>query len=37
VEPEKEFDLLGALDGTGEFHGSFAAGALEWIATPILR
>jgi hypothetical protein len=34
VEPEKEFDLLGALHGPGEFHRSFAARALEWIGSP---
>jgi hypothetical protein len=31
VEAEEEFDLLGAFDGTDEFHGSFAARALERI------
>ena len=30
-EPQKKFDLLGAFDGTGEFHGSFAARALERV------
>jgi hypothetical protein len=34
VEAEKKFDLLGAFDGTYEFHGSFAARALERIGTP---
>lgn len=34
VEAEEEFDLLGALDGTCEFHGCLAAGALERIGTP---
>ena len=31
---EEEFDLLGALDGTGEFRGRFAARALEQIDSP---
>jgi hypothetical protein len=34
VETEEEFDLLGALDGTCEFHGSFAARALERVGSP---
>jgi hypothetical protein len=34
VETEEEFDLLGAFDGTCEFHGSFAARAQERIGTP---
>jgi hypothetical protein len=34
VEAEEKFDLLGALYGTCEFHGSLAAGALERIGTP---
>ena len=34
VETEEEFDLLGAFDGSGKFHGSLAAGALERIGTP---
>jgi len=34
VEPEKEFGLLGALDGADEFHGGLAARALERIGTP---
>ena len=34
VETEEEFDLLGPFDGTCEFHGSFAARALEWIGSP---
>ena len=34
VEAEEKFDLLGALDGTDEFHGSFAARALEWVCSP---
>jgi hypothetical protein len=34
VETEEKFDLLGALDGACEFHGCFAAGALERIGTP---
>ena len=37
VEPEEKFDLLGALDGPGEFHGSFAARAFEWVGTPDLE
>jgi hypothetical protein len=34
VEPQEKFDLLGAFDGTYEFHGSFAARALERIGSP---
>jgi hypothetical protein len=34
VEAQKKFDLLGAFYGTGEFHGSFAAGALQRIGSP---
>ena len=34
VEAKKEFDLFGALYCTYEFHGSFAARALERIGTP---
>ena len=30
VETEEQFDLLGPFDGTCEFHGSFAARALEY-------
>lgn len=37
MEAEEKFDLLGAFDGADEFHGSFAAGALEWIGSPVLR
>ena len=31
---EEELDLPGAFDGTGGFHGSFAAGALERVGSP---
>jgi hypothetical protein len=34
VEAEEKFDLLGALDGAGEFHGSFAVRALERVGSP---
>jgi hypothetical protein len=34
VETEEEFDLLGALDGTDDFHGSLAARALQRIGSP---
>ena len=34
VETEEEFDLLGAFDRTDEFHGSFAARALERVGSP---
>lgn len=34
VEPEEELDLLGAFYSTGEFHGSFAARALERVGSP---
>jgi hypothetical protein len=34
MEAEEELDLLGAFDGTDEFHGSFAARALERIGSP---
>ena len=34
VETEEEFDLLGTLHGPGEFHGSFAAWALERGGSP---
>ena len=34
---EEELDLPGAFDGTGGFHGSFAAGALERVAPQTLR
>ena len=34
METEEEFDLLGAFDGTDEFHGSFAARALERVCAP---
>lgn len=34
MEAEEEFDLLGAFYGTDEFHGSFAARALERIGSP---
>ena len=34
MEAKEEFDLLGAFDGTDEFHGSFAARALERVGTP---
>ena len=34
VETEEEFDLLGAFYCTGEFHGSFAAWALERVCSP---
>ncbi len=34
VETQKKFDLLRAFDGTDEFHGSFAARALEWVGSP---
>ena len=34
VEAEEELDLLGAFDGTGEFHGCLAARALERVGTP---
>ena len=34
MEAKDEFDLLGAFDGTDEFHGSFAARALERVGTP---
>ncbi len=37
VEPQEKFDLLGALHGPGEFHGSFATRAFEWVATPNLE
>ncbi len=34
VEAEEEFDLLGALHDTYEFHRSFAAQALERVGSP---
>jgi hypothetical protein len=34
VEAKEKFDLLGALDGADEFHGSFAARALERVSSP---
>jgi hypothetical protein len=34
VETKEEFDLLGAFDGTDEFHGSFAAGAFAKASAP---
>jgi hypothetical protein len=34
MEAEEEFDLLRAFDGADEFHGSFAARALERIGSP---
>ena len=34
VEEEKKFDLFGAFDGTDDFHGSFATGALERGGSP---
>lgn len=34
VEAEEEFDLLGAFYCTDEFHGSFAARALERVGSP---
>ena len=37
VEPQEKFDLLGALHGPGEFHGSFATRAFEWVATQNLE
>jgi hypothetical protein len=34
METEEEFDLLRAEKGADGLHGAFAAGALEWVATP---
>jgi len=34
MKAEEEFDLLWALDGPGEFHGSFATRALQRIGSP---
>ena len=34
VETKEEFDLLGAFYSTDEFHGSFAARALERVGSP---
>ena len=37
VEAEEELDLAEAQEGANGFHGSLAAGALEWIAAPDLE
>jgi hypothetical protein len=34
MEAEEKFDLLGAFYSTYEFHGSFAARALERVGSP---